>query len=282
MRSQPHFYIGNKVIECHSATPSSSLQTAVQKSGFSVVCLVYAGDEIAVECQNCGKKDIHPIWLAEAGHLVCECHRFKQVAAELIHQNRMTSTQGLQITPVANSEMTESYFSFARELGWKLVGAPSDKPSSKFVYEHCCGHRQVADFGNVCFGDISCNRCLPSYSLKPSNLYLLAVKTPDLTVLKLGFSSQPEHRSKHQLGVPKGTPSRLLRTIKMPNGREAERQEQRLHRFIRTNFAGSVLKGHDLSQWINTPTEIYRFELLDAINNLLDEVVEELCSASDC
>jgi len=118
--------------------------------------------------------------------------------------------------------------------------------------------------------------------LKPSNLYLLAVKTPDLTVLKLGFSSQPEHRSKHQLGVPKGTPSRLLRTIKMPNGREAERQEQRLHRFIRTNFAGSVLKGHDLSQWINTPTEIYRFELLDAINNLLDEVVEELCSASDC
>ncbi|AEM41244.1 hypothetical protein KVU_1405 [Ketogulonicigenium vulgare WSH-001] len=51
--------------------------------------------------------------------------------------------------------------------------------------------------------------------------------------LKLGYSSHPVKRHKHQLGLPKSAEVELLRVVAMPTGHEACVQEKAAHAHLK-------------------------------------------------
>ncbi|SNR64498.1 hypothetical protein SAMN06265370_1147 [Puniceibacterium sediminis] len=121
-------------------------------------------------------------------------------------------------------------------------------------------------------GDVDCARCGESWTSKPSSIYLFRIDLPSGSVLKLGYSSNPRKRLRHQLGIAHGTPTRILRTIPILTGHQAVCAEKSTHAWMRRYHPDLIVPKSDYGAAINTRTEIYRLLSAPILHGLLDRI----------
>ncbi|WP_240910351.1 hypothetical protein [Pontivivens nitratireducens] len=84
-------------------------------------------------------------------------------------------------------------------------------------------------------GDVDCAGCGQSWTSKPSKIYLLDFTLPDLPVIKLGFSSNPEVRMRQVQIAPETTKGSVLRSVALETGHRAICFEKALHSHIKAH-----------------------------------------------
>src|SRR5690606_38656928 len=116
----------------------------------------------------------------------------------------------------------------ALRFGWARLHRDPKGNASYRLYRHDCGHEQRIAVANVRWGQCDCAGCGQSWTAKPSFIYLLDIRHPrtERHYLKLGYSSHPVKRHKHQLGLPKNAHVAGLRVVAMPTGPAACAREK--------------------------------------------------------
>lgn len=90
------------------------------------------------------------------------------------------------------------------------------------------------------------------------------------TVVKLGFSRDPESRLHYQLCRDPDMPREIIRTVAMPSGRAALVTEKRMHSELRRMYPDAVVDPAAWSDQIRVGSEIYDAELMPVIMDMLD------------
>ncbi|WP_141135120.1 hypothetical protein [Puniceibacterium sediminis] len=165
-----------------------------------------------------------------------------------------------------------AYDEAASRHGWSLNGPAASGRTGYRSYRHHCGHKQNVSVGNMTSGDVDCARCGESWTSKPSSIYLFRIDLPSGSVLKLGYSSNPRKRLRHQLGIAHGTPTRILRTIPILTGHQAVCAEKSTHAWMRRYHPDLIVPKSDYGAAINTRTEIYRLLSAPILHGLLDRI----------
>jgi hypothetical protein len=88
----------------------------------------------------------------------------------------------------------------------------------------------------------------------------------------MGYSARPEKRLRHQLGIDKGITTEVLRTIQLPTGHDARKEEEAAHDFLRDTFPEWVVPKSVFGNGVNTMSEIYRPAATQEMHRLLDEI----------
>lgn len=151
----------------------------------------------------------------------------------------------------------DRHASEAEDQDWALIGPAKHRSVSYRSYEHVCGHRQSVAVANMRHGDVDCAGCGQSWSSKPSKIYLLGFKLPDIEVLKLGFSSNPEFRVRQVQYNPELTRGKVLRTINVATGHDAICKEKALHSYIKSDRPELTVEPTVFKEHIRTVSEIY-------------------------
>lgn len=170
--------------------------------------------------------------------------------------------------------LEQRYADEASKIGWNLVGPASDGRAGYRQYQHDCDHLQNITVGNMFWGDCDCAGCGESYTSKPSKIYLFAIDLPGLPVLKLGYSSTPDKRLRHQLGITAGTQTQILREVSMPTGHLAELEERTAHRILLLQHPDWIIPKAIFGERINTQGEIYHPAASATILDLLDAIAQ--------
>src|SRR5690606_14414677 len=121
-------------------------------------------------------------------------------------------------------------------------------------------------------GNVDCANCGESWTSKPSSIYLFRIDLPSGPLLKLGYSSNPRKRLRHQLGISKRIPTRILRTIPIRTGHQAVCTEKAAHAWMRRYHPDLIVPKSDYGDAINTRTEIYRLLSEPILQELLDRI----------
>lgn len=164
----------------------------------------------------------------------------------------------------------------ARVRGWTLIGPDPEGNPNYRLYGHDCGHRQRVARANMQTGRFGCGHCDPGWVAGESYLYAMRFDLPDGgSVVKLGFSRDPVSRLRHQLITRPDQPCRLLRQVRMRSGREALRQEKRLHSQLRGAHPRAVVDPGRYRHLIRVGSEIYEAALEPVILAALDRLEAE-------
>lgn len=158
--------------------------------------------------------------------------------------------------------------------GWDLIGPDPLKDRGYRLYRHHCGHAQRAARANMQTGRLDCGGCGESWTSKPSTIYLAQIDLPEsgLRVLKLGYSSNPQHRFRYQLGLPAGASVDLLRLLPMPNGHAACAAERRANTWLAKWHHKAVIPASAYAREINVVSEIYCPSLLPVLHRVMDVI----------
>src|SRR5690606_18391276 len=97
--------------------------------------------------------------------------------------------------------------------------------------------------------------------------------------LKLGYSSHPVKRHKHQLGLPKNAHVEVLRVVAMPTGHAACAREKAAHAELRRLHPEALVPHPEFSDLMNVVSEIYRPESLAILHETLDRIEVEIADA---
>jgi hypothetical protein len=166
----------------------------------------------------------------------------------------------------------------AEAQGWTLIGPdPSGDPSYR-IYRHACGQEQRIARPNMQTGRLDCGGCGESWASKPSTIYLARIDLPTsgLRVLKLGYSSNPKHRFRYQLGLPREAQVELLRLLPMPTGHAACAAERRANTWLAKRYPDAVIPVDAYRDEINVVSEIYCPSLLSTLHKVLDGIEAHL------
>ena len=164
------------------------------------------------------------------------------------------------------------YGTAARAFGWTLDGPARGRRPGYRSYRHGCGHAQDVSIGNMAWGDASCGACAQNWAGKPSYIYLFRIDLPGLPVVKMGYSARPAKRLRHQLGIPRGVGTEILRVMLLSSGNAAVREESACHRAMRERHTHLIVPKSMFGDAINTQGEIYHASALPILHALLDEV----------
>ncbi|SEL96152.1 hypothetical protein SAMN05444413_1281, partial [Roseivivax marinus] len=159
-----------------------------------------------------------------------------------------------------------------RDHDWRLIGPATSGRTGYRSYRHSCGHLQDVSNGNMRWGDVDCAGCGETWTAKPSQLYLFQINLDPEPVLKLGYSSNPRRRLRQQLGIARETPCRILRTVPVPTGHDAVRQEKAAHAYMRRHHPELIVAKSAYGDAINTRTEIYRLAAEPILRHLLNRI----------
>ena len=161
----------------------------------------------------------------------------------------------------------------ATRKGWRRIGPdPKGNPNYRLYRHLACGHEQRIARPNMQWGQCDCAQCGESWSAKPSFIYLFEIALPGLTVLKLGYSSNPVKRHRHQLGLAKEAQVEVLRTVAIATGHAAVAQEKACHAYLARHFPTMIVPKAVYGDALNVVSEIYRPELEPEIHRLLDAI----------
>ncbi|MFY0624639.1 MAG: hypothetical protein JXQ89_23440 [Pelagimonas sp.] len=144
---------------------------------------------------------------------------YGHIVARQYHRVERAAAGGHQLGCDACRE--QRYEQQAAKFGWNLIGDASSGKQGYRQYRHSCGHQQDISVSNMFWGDTMCAGCGTGPTAQPSFIYLFQIDLPNLPVLKLGYSARPEKRLRQQLGLDRGIPTEILRTIAMPTGHPA-------------------------------------------------------------
>lgn len=192
------------------------------------------------------------------------------IVARQYHRVERAAAGGHQLGCDACRE--QRYEQQAAKFSWNLIGDASSGKQGYRQYRHSCGHQQDISVSNMFWGDTMCAGCGTGPTAQPSFIYLFQIDLPNLPVLKLGYSARPEKRLRQQLGIDRGIPTEILRTIAMPTGHEARAEEEACHRVIKSDAPELVVPKAVFGDQINTQSEIYRAEAAARIHALLDQI----------
>lgn len=170
----------------------------------------------------------------------------------------------------------------ALRFGWTRLGRDPQGQASYRLYRHSCGHEQRIAVANMKWGQCDCAGCGQSWTAKPSYIYLLDIRHPGTTrhYLKLGYSSHPVKRHKHQLGLPKDAEVEVLRVVAMPTGHDACAREKAAHARLKRAHPEALVPHPEYADLMNVVSEIYRPEALSILQATLDRIEAEVTYAT--
>jgi hypothetical protein len=162
----------------------------------------------------------------------------------------------------------------AEAQGWTLIGPDPSGDRNYRIYRHGCGQEQRIARANMQTGRLDCGGCGESWASKPSTIYLARIDLPasGLRVLKLGYSSNPKHRFRYQLGLPRDAEVALLRLLHMPTGHAACAAERRANTRLAKRYPDAVIPPAAYGEEINVVSEIYCPTLLPVLHKVLDGI----------
>jgi len=166
----------------------------------------------------------------------------------------------------------------ALRFGWaRLHRDPQGNPAYR-LYRHSCGHEQRIAVANMRWGQCDCAGCGQSWTAKPSYIYLLDIRHPGTGrhYLKLGYSSHPVKRHKHQLGLPKDALVEVLRVVAMPTGHGACAHEKAAHARLKRAHPEALVPHPEYADLMNVVSEIYRPASLSILHDTLDRIEAEI------
>ena len=169
----------------------------------------------------------------------------------------------------------------AEAQDWQLIGEAERKHPSYRRYGHACGHQQDVTIANMRHGDVDCAGCGESWTSKPSKIYLLGLHLPEFSVVKLGYSSNPEFRMRQVQYDPLVTRGTVIRDVPVPTGHQALRFEKALHSFISGSWPDLVVPSENFEPYLRTISEIYDQSAEAFISDLFDAVVAGWDPSSD-
>src|SRR5690606_37756981 len=166
----------------------------------------------------------------------------------------------------------------AARFGWTRLGRAPQGNASYRLYRHQCGHEQRIAVANMRWGQCDCASCGESWAAKPSYIYLLDIRHSGTKrhYLKLGYSSHPVKRHKHQLGLPKDTEVEVLRVVAMPTGHDACAMEKAAHARLKRDHPEALVPHPQYADLMNVVSEIYRPEALSILHDTLDRIEAEI------
>ena len=167
---------------------------------------------------------------------------------------------------------TEQHAAQASEYDWTLIGPSARNDQSYRQYEHECGHRQDVSVGNMRVGDVNCAGCGETWTSKPSKIYLLSFKLPNVPVIKLGYSNNPTFRLRQVQFDPSETRGTLDREIDAGTGHDAICLEKAMHRYIKMHRPELIVERDIFCDHLKTTSEIYHERGRDFISALIDAV----------
>lgn len=169
----------------------------------------------------------------------------------------------------------------AARFRWTRLGRDPLGNASYRLYRHSCGHTQRIAVANMRWGQCDCAGCGQSWTAKPSFIYLLDIRHPETTrhYLKLGYSSHPVKRHKHQLGLPKDAHVEVLRVVAMPTGHAACAKEKATHARLKRDHPEAVVPHPEYADLMNVVSEIYRPDSLPLLHETLDRIEAEIVDA---
>ncbi|MFC3567987.1 hypothetical protein [Paracoccus simplex] len=170
----------------------------------------------------------------------------------------------------------------ALRFGWTRLGRdPQGNPNYR-LYRHSCGHEQRIARANPQWGQCDCAGCGQSWTAKPSYTYLLDIRHPGTGRhhLKLGYSSHPVKRHKHQLGLPKDTEVEVVRVVAMPTGHGACAHEKAAHARLKRDHPETLVPHPEYADLMNVVSEIYRPEALAILQKTLDRIAAEVATSA--
>ncbi|KRW98009.1 hypothetical protein [Paracoccus sp. MKU1] len=170
----------------------------------------------------------------------------------------------------------------ALRFGWMRLGRdPQGNPNYR-LYRHSCGHEQRIARANLQWGQCDCAGCGQSWTAKPSYIYLLDIRHSGTGrhYLKLGYSSHPVKRHKHQLGLPKDADVEVLRVVAMPTGHNACTIEKAAHAELRRLYPEAVVPNPEYADMMNVVSEIYRPQALAILQKTLERIAAEVATGA--
>ncbi|SMG47976.1 hypothetical protein SAMN02746000_02951 [Paracoccus sp. J56] len=170
----------------------------------------------------------------------------------------------------------------AARFRWTRLGRDPLGNASYRLYRHSCGHTQRIAVANMRWGQCDCAGCGQSWTAKPSYIYLLDIRHPQTKrhYLKLGYSSHPVKRHRHQLGLPKDAEVEVLRVVAMPTGHGACAHEKAAHARLKRNHPEALVPHPEYADIMNVVSEIYRPEALSILQATLDRIEVEIADAA--
>lgn len=166
----------------------------------------------------------------------------------------------------------------AARFGWERRGRDPKGNVSYRLYRHSCGHTQRIAVANMRWGQCDCADCGQSWTAKPSFIYLLDIRHPQTQrhYLKLGYSSHPVKRHKHQLGLPKSAEVEVLRVVAMPTGHDACAMEKAAHTRLKRAHPEALVPHLEYADMMNVVSEIYRPDSLSILQDTLDQIEADI------
>lgn len=283
---------------------------AARAKGFDLLARVRDHLHVALRCQRCGGIHVsrHSV-VMKAQPLCPHCiearWRATAIAAGLTWLGRDTGHRHYGHYALPCGHAARRQFSFVERIasgdvaarcetclihreekealrfGWTRLGRdPEGKPSYR-LYRHHCGHAQRIAVANMRWGQCDCASCGQSWTAKPSYIYLLDIRHPQTRrhYLKLGYSSHPVKRHKHQLGLPKDAEVEVLRVVAMPTGHTACTHEKAAHAHLKRDHREAVVPTPEYADLMNVVSEIYRPEALSLLKVTLDRIEAKVIDA---
>jgi len=170
----------------------------------------------------------------------------------------------------------------ALRFGWMRLGRdPQGNPNYR-LYRHSCGHEQRIARANLQWGQCDCAGCGQSWTAKPSYIYLLDIRHPETRrhYLKLGYSSHPVKRHRHQLGLPRDAEVDVIRVVAMPTGHAACAMEKAAHARLKRAHPDAVVSPAEYADIMNVVSEIYRSQALAILQKTLDLIAAEVATGA--
>ncbi|WP_199262361.1 hypothetical protein [Paracoccus binzhouensis] len=170
----------------------------------------------------------------------------------------------------------------ALRFGWaRLHRDPQGNPAYR-LYRHSCGHEQRIARANLQWGQCDCAGCGQSWTAKPSFIYLLDIRHPGTRrhYLKVGYSSRPVKRHRHQLGLPKDALVEVLRVVAMPTGHDACTREKAAHARLKRDHPQALVPHPEYADLMNVVSEIYRPDALSILHETLDRIEAAISDAA--
>ena len=300
--SQTCLVDGAAVTLCSKPLPRA-LHSAAARAGFDLVSRTDHKDWLLIRCRTCGAVSLRRRNVVRDHRPECHhCIRDRRVEAAAIigatligadpdHRHyglfrlacgHIVRRQYLRVEHAAGGGHAAGcgacrearYAEEAKAQGWTLVGPAVSSRDGYRSYRHRCGQAQDVSVGNMQHGDVDCSGCGESWSSKPSAIYLFRIGLATGTVLKLGYSSNPRRRLRQQLGIAKGTSTKILRVVRMPTGHEAQVEEKAIHALMRRTRPELIVPKPVYGDAINTRTEIYTPQAGTILHERLDAVAD--------
>lgn len=147
----------------------------------------------------------------------------------------------------------------AAARGWKLVSPdPLGNPHFRIYFHPACETLARIARVNMQTGRFTCPGCGESWATAKSHIYAMRFELePGRSVVKLGFSRDPVSRLDHQLPRVRDLPRKLLYSVPVRSGHQAQKIEKRLHSRLKAAHPHGLVPPEDFVGHLKVKSEIY-------------------------